>query len=362
MVNGNLAHMMVGMATATGKTEMTRDVDPAGVNTAALLQRTGLTLDAGQVVFGFGGNDGDCSTYRGRVVAVPETGGTPKIFTVDAAAGDSEGAVWMGGAAPSVDGRGHVWVSVGNGSVRSDAHAYDDSDSVLELSSSLRLVQFFAPSAWASNNAQDLDLLTEPVLLSDGQVLAAGKTQAAYLLDGAHLGGIGGQQATLGSACSEDIDGGNATVGMTVYLPCVSGIVAVQAEKSPAALHLLWRSPAGGGPPIVAAGLVWSIGQNGTLYGLSPATGQVRQQVRSLRRPIIFRLPASATVSCWFRRRIRLSRSPRGRPARRPPSPRRLRVPLPLPFRAGRPKRPEVRPGLRALSPPSWSAAWCSSR
>jgi hypothetical protein len=28
----------------------------------------------------------------------------------------------------------------------------------------------------------------------------------------------------------------------------------------------------------VAAGLVWTIGHNGMLYGLSPATGQVRQQ------------------------------------------------------------------------------------
>ena len=56
---------------------MTRDVDPAGVDTAALLQRTGLTLDDGQVVFGMGGNYGDCAAYRGRLIAVPETGGTP---------------------------------------------------------------------------------------------------------------------------------------------------------------------------------------------------------------------------------------------------------------------------------------------
>jgi PQQ-like domain len=278
LVNGKPAHTLVGLATASGRTEMTRDVDPAGANTAALLQRTGLTLDAGQVVFGFGGNDGDCSTYRGRLVAVPETGGKPVFFTVDAASGDSQGAIWMGGAAPAVDSSGHLWVSVGNGSVLSTAHAYDDSDSVLELSSSLRLLQFFAPSAWASNNAQDLDLSTEPVLLPDGQVLAAGKTHAAYLLNGAHLGGIGGQQAVLGSACREDIDGGNAAAGTTVYLPCLSGIIAVRATASPAALHLLWSSGTGGGPPIVAAGLVWTIGQNGTLYGLSPITGKVRQQ------------------------------------------------------------------------------------
>jgi outer membrane protein assembly factor BamB len=257
---------------------MNQDVDPAGADPAALLQRTGLTLDAGRAVFGFGGNFGDCASYRGRVVAVPETGGTPEYFTVDAALGESQGAVWMGGAAPVVDGAGNVWVSTGNGSVHSAGQAYDDSDSVLELSSSLRLVQFFAPSTWPADNAQDLDMSTAPVLLPDGQVMLAGKAGIVYLLSGAHLGGIGGQQADLGSACGDDIDGGAAVSGMTVYLPCLSGIIAVRATSSPPALHLLWSSGTGGGPPIVAAGLVWTIGQNGTLYGLDPATGNVRQQ------------------------------------------------------------------------------------
>jgi outer membrane protein assembly factor BamB len=230
-------------------------------------------------VFGFGGNEGDCASYRGRVVAVPETGGTPRYFTVDAAPGESQGAVWMGGAAPVVDGDGHIWVSTGNGSVDSAAHAYDDSDAVLELSASLRLVQFFAPSTWATDNSQDLDMSTAPVLVPDGQVLLAGKSRIVYLLDGAHLGGIGRQEATLESACGDDIDGGAAVVGTTVYLPCLAGITAVRATSSPPALHLLWSSRIGGGPPIVAAGLVWTIGQDGVLYGLDPATGQVRQQV-----------------------------------------------------------------------------------
>jgi RNA polymerase sigma factor (sigma-70 family) len=47
LVNGKPAHMFAGLATASGKLEVTRDVDPAGVDTAALLQRTGLTLDDG---------------------------------------------------------------------------------------------------------------------------------------------------------------------------------------------------------------------------------------------------------------------------------------------------------------------------
>ena len=65
-------------------------------------------------------------------------------------------------------------------------------------------------------------------------------------------------------------------VGTTVYLPCLSGPIAVQASASPAGLRLLWSASVGGGPPIVAAGLVWTIGQDGVLYGLNPSTGAVR--------------------------------------------------------------------------------------
>jgi hypothetical protein len=184
----------------------------------------------------------------------------------------------MGGAAPVVDREGNVWVTAGNGSVESASGPYDDSDSVLELSSAMRLEQFFAPVTWASENASDLDMSTAPALLPDGQVIAGGKSGIVYLLNGAHLGGIGRQQALLRSACSDVIDGGFAVSGMTVYLPCLSGVTAVRATRSPAALRLLWTSGSGGGPPIIAAGLVWTIGQNGNLYGLNPATGAVRQQ------------------------------------------------------------------------------------
>jgi outer membrane protein assembly factor BamB len=162
--------------------------------------------------------------------------------------------------------------------VTSAAHAYDDSDSVLELSPSLRLLNYFAPSSWASNNAQDLDLSTAPALLADGQVVAGGKTRSAYLLDASDLGGIGGQKAVLVDTCTQDIDGGVAVEGTTVFLPCLSGTVAVQAATSPPRLHLLWSASSGGGPPIVAAGRIWSIGQNGILYGLNPSTGTVEQQ------------------------------------------------------------------------------------
>ncbi len=275
---GRPAHVLAGLSTATGRVEMTRNVDPPGADTAALLQRTGLALAGGRVVFGFGGNDGDCATYRGRVVSVPEAGGRPAMFTVDAKPGESQGAVWMGGAAPAVDDRGHVWVTVGNGSVYKASRGFDDSDSVLDLSPSMKLLQYFAPADWAENNSRDLDMSAEPALLPGGRVLIAGKAGIAYLLDGAHLGGIGGALTSTQPVCGANIDGGAAVAGSTVYLPCVSGILAVRADASPPGLRLLWSSGTGGGPPIVAGGLVWTISQAGWLYGLDPQTGKVRQQ------------------------------------------------------------------------------------
>jgi outer membrane protein assembly factor BamB len=277
-VGGAPEHKLVGLNTSTGAVELNERVDPPGSVPSAQLQRSGLNLDEGHVVFAMGGNYGDCAAYRGRVISVAETGSRPAIFSVDAAPGDSQGAIWMGGGAPAVDAHGGVWVSVGNGSVHSANQPYDDSDSALDLTVAMHLRQFFAPAVWAQDNAADYDMTTVPVLLRDGQVILAGKSPRTYLLNGAHLGGIGHPEAITTGLCSNDIDGGSAVVGTVAYLPCLNGPVAVRVGTSPPTLRVLWNASVGGGPPIYAAGLVWTIGQNGTLYGLNPATGAVRQQ------------------------------------------------------------------------------------
>ncbi|MGA7834046.1 MAG: PQQ-binding-like beta-propeller repeat protein [Acidimicrobiales bacterium] len=278
LVGGGQMHRLIGLNTASGALEMNVRVDPPGSDPAAQLQRTGLNLVAGRVVFGMGGNYGDCPNYKGRIGSVAESGSGALFFSVDAGAGDSQGAVWMGGAAPVVDAHGDVWVSTGNGSVHTNAQPYDDSDSVLDLNSAMQLRQYFAPTTWAADNASDLDMTTAPVLLASGQVILAGKSSRVYLLNGSHLGGIGRPESILTGACDNDIDGGSALVGSTVYLPCLNGPVAVHASVTPPSLHILWNASAGGGPPIYAAGLVWTIGQNGVLYGLNPGNGRVRQQ------------------------------------------------------------------------------------
>ena len=280
LVDGVPAHELVGLDLYTGTSELVQDVDPPDPTDnppANLLQRTGLNLTAGHVVFGFGGNSGDCNPYHGWIVSVPEGGGTPGYYdTTGSVANGDQGAVWMGGGAPEIDATGDIWASTGNGSA---SDPYDGSDSVFELSSALALKQLFAPSDWSYDNYEDLDLgSSPPALLSNGTILQEGKSFTAFLLNQAALGGIGGQIGTPVPVCpANDVDGGNAVLGTIVYSACGGGVQAIQTSPSPS---VLWQAAGGApGPPIVAGGLVWSIDQGGQLYGISPADGSTVWQV-----------------------------------------------------------------------------------
>jgi putative pyrroloquinoline-quinone binding quinoprotein len=264
LAGGVASHVLVGLNLYTGVSELAEAVNPPGQDQAAILQRTGLNLSDGNVVFGYGGNDGDCPTYSGWVVSVPEGGGTPGYY--QAVPIGHDGAVWMGGAAPEVDAAGNIWVATGNGS---SSTPYDFSDSVLELSPGLARTQYFAPSTWSFDNGHDQDLgSTAPALLSNGTVLQVGKSSTAYLVNQASLGGI--SHPTQIPVCGSDADGGDAVSGTVVYVPCGNGVQAVQTSPS---LGAQWQTSSGAhGPPITAGGLVWSIGGS-TLYGLDPANG-----------------------------------------------------------------------------------------
>jgi hypothetical protein len=173
-VSGAATHHLVGLDLYTGSVLLDALVDPAGSHPLYQLQRASLTLDAGQVLIGYGGNAGDCENasnpYHGYLVAEPEIGGAMRVFEV--AAADSMGAIWMGGAAPIVEPNSNIWVATGNSAFTPSSAPYDLSDSVLELSPTLSLVQYFAPSGWYRDNAGDADLgSSAPALLGNGLVL-----------------------------------------------------------------------------------------------------------------------------------------------------------------------------------------------
>ena len=266
----NAAHQLIGLDIYTGTVMLNENIDPSGANPAFQLQRVSLALTDGRVIVGFGGNAGDCDPYHGLVVSAPEDGSAPSTYTVANLAGDSQGAVWMGGAAPSIDAQGNVWVATGNSAFHSASDTYDQSDSVLKLSPTMQLLDSFAPQLWYNDNAGDADLgSTTPALLPNGLVFEVGKSTTAYVLNQSSLGGVNGQVALRNSFCFAD--GGSADLNGTLFVPCSNGVEAVTPTASPPTAT--WTTTSGAhGSPIVAGGLVWSIG-SGTLYALNAATG-----------------------------------------------------------------------------------------
>jgi polyvinyl alcohol dehydrogenase (cytochrome) len=272
---GGAQHHLIGLDVYTGAVLLDEVIDPVATHQAFLLQRASLALTRGRVIIGFGGNAGDCEPYNGWVVSAPEDGSPPAFFEV--AASNSQGAVWMGGAAPSIDAQGNVWVATGNSASHGASDPYDYSDSVLKLSPGMQLLDYFAPTLWYQDNAGDADLgSTAPALLPNGLVFQVGKSTTAYVLNQTGLGHVGGQVASTNGFCGGDPDGGAADVFGTLFVPCSNGIHAVPVTSSPPVAS--WTTSSGAhNSPIVAGGLVWSMG-GGNIYALNAATGAAVQQ------------------------------------------------------------------------------------
>jgi outer membrane protein assembly factor BamB len=269
------SHRLFGLDLSTGNVELDEPALPnAGEDELAQLQRPGLALDNGYVVIAYGQNAGDCpgpnGPAHGYVVSIPETGGLLHYFQIGS--GQDRGAVWMGGSSPVVDPQGNLYVASADGYDLGAGQPYDDSDAVLELSPLMHLESIFYPSDWQTLSADDLDLGTGDPALVSGFVFQVGKTDIAYLLRQGHLGGKEGEVASL-SMCRGNPDGGHAVQGSVVYVPCPNGVTAVKVSKKPPYLKRLWTDNDGAaGAPIIAGGLVWTVGGN-TVYGLNPASG-----------------------------------------------------------------------------------------
>jgi len=265
-------HWLYAIDIATHALLWSRDVDRPGWTAAAQLQRTGLALSDGRVVVGFGGNFGDCGTYHGWLVGVPETGGGATVaYEVPTA---RQGAIWAP-AGVTVDAAGDVVVVTGNGSAL-PGRPFDHGDAVIELTPQLTERQYFAPSDWAQDNATDADLSsTAAILLGGSQLFIVGKEQTAYLLSTAALGGIGGQLASV-PVCNSR--GGNAYAAPDAYVVCPDAGTIVQVRVGPGAALArgwTWTSPTGGASsPTIAGGVLWSVDLDASvLYGVSLASG-----------------------------------------------------------------------------------------
>lgn len=271
-VNGTAAHQVVELDASNGQLLRRQAIAMPGRDPTAEQERGALAISGGNVYIPFGGLYGDCGNYVGGVVSVPEAAGhVPGYWEVPTA---REGGMWEPGG-PDVLPDGNLLIADGNGAA-GPGQPFDKSDAVIELSPGLKLIGYFAPTDWVQLNQSDGDLdSTGPAVLPHGMALEIGKAGVAYLVDTSHLGGVGGEVASV-QVCGGGAYGADAVSGGTVYIPCGSGMQAVRASGR--SLHVLWHSSGGSiGSPVVAGARVWEETNSGTLQGFNPATGQVVQ-------------------------------------------------------------------------------------
>lgn len=262
-------HVLVALRLSNGAIAWHRSLDLPGVEAKAMQQRGALAVASGRVWVPFGGLYGDCGDYKGRLVGVALNGsGRALSYTVPTA---REAGIWAPPGA-SFDGTA-LYVAVGNGAATSPPH--DLSDSILKVSTSAHLLQYFAPRSWAADNLADADLGSQGPAIVGKWLYANGKSGTAYVMDRSDLGGVGGEVSSAPVCASL---GGTAVVGSRVYVPCQDGLRAVRIDAT-GHVHVLWHA-ATTGSPVVGGGRVWSLDPaGGRLGALEPGTGALVNSV-----------------------------------------------------------------------------------
>ena len=126
-----------------------------------VLQRTALLLANGMVYVAFGSQQ-DIEPYHGWIFAYnAQTLAQTAIFnTTPNGAGQEggKGAIWQSGGGPAADSAGNIYVWTGNGTFDAANGGVDYGDTLLKLSPSLTVEDWFTPFDEAILEQQDLDL------------------------------------------------------------------------------------------------------------------------------------------------------------------------------------------------------------
>jgi len=166
-------------------------------------QRCGLALVNGTVYIAWASHE-DATPYYGWVMGYSYDGTAftqASVLNVGPNAGQS--GIWMSGGAIAADSNNNLYAITGNGGfdvTNPGAPNNDYGDSLLQLSSSLAILNYFTPSDQLTNNQMDLDfgaggaaVLADLPAGSPVQhlIMGGGKDGALYVLNRDNLGGLG---------------------------------------------------------------------------------------------------------------------------------------------------------------------------
>jgi len=256
-------------------------------------QRPGLALYNGVVYISWAAHE-DAAPWYGWVIGYSYNGiSFSQSAVFNAAPNGSGGGIWMSGGAPAFDSTGNLYVVTGNGTfdaANGGLPNNDFGDSLLQLTGALGVVQYFAPSDEATDDAGDLDFgAGGAALLADlptgspvpHVLICGGKDKALYLLNRDSLGGFGDNFAVQNISYGYRIFATAAYWNSTVYLAGVKGpLTAFTLDASAPALSLaastayVYGFP-GSSPSVSASGseegIVWTL--DTSQYCTSNSTG-----------------------------------------------------------------------------------------
>ncbi|MGA7078093.1 MAG: Ig-like domain-containing protein, partial [Terriglobales bacterium] len=162
------------------------------------LQRPALLLDSnGLIYIGFGGNGCDVYDYNGWLfVYNSQTLQQQAVF--ETAPNGKKSSIWQGGAGPSVDEFGSIYVVTANGTYDGPTGENDFGDSVLKIGwngNALGIQDYFTPYNQQYLQENDLDLGSAGALILPDQpgmypheLVAGGKAGTLYLVNRDDLG------------------------------------------------------------------------------------------------------------------------------------------------------------------------------
>jgi len=238
-------------------------------------QRPGLLLANGNVYVAFGSNGCDYGA-TGWVMAYDETSlQQTAVYNVDSDQSYG-GSIWQSGKGLAADSSGNLFFATANGVLNTNTGDYGES--IVRLTGSLAVADYFSPYINAYLNTGDLDLGSGGVILLPDQpgsiphlLVAAGKEGTVYLLNRDNLGQFDPDQDAAVQTISGGLPGvsgggtGAAYWNNNIYYATTSGMRVFALSNgtlTPVSVLSTAKSISGKGLPSISAngnsnGLVW---------------------------------------------------------------------------------------------------------
>ena len=190
--NNNVIFRLHALSVTTGSEQSGSPVvlNATGWQPTEHLQRPGLLLANGNVYIGIG-SQGDHQPYHGWVFAYNVSTLAQTAFWNSTPTGTG-GALWMGGSGLAADADGNIFFMTGNGSWDGISNF---SDSIVKLSPSLALLDFFTPDNQNQLSLSDWDLGSGGVVLVPDQsgafpheMIGCGKYPSVFVINRDNMG------------------------------------------------------------------------------------------------------------------------------------------------------------------------------